>query len=177
MPIMILGSPDGGLGPRAHTWVEQWLADRAQPKTAADVLGPFPPNVSANNLRPIIGRHVYRDSRFQTDDLPIYTGIGWNFEHHGVVNHSAKEYVRGDDYTNTVEGFFSILKRGIYGIYQHVSEAHLHRYLCEYDFRYSHRVALGVDDTARMRLALAGIVGKRLTYQGTRRGRPASATA
>jgi hypothetical protein len=68
-------------------------------------------------------------------------------------------------YTNTIEGYFSILKRGIYGVYQHVSEAHLHRYLCEYDFRYTHRVARGVDDMERMRLALAGIVGKRLTYR------------
>jgi hypothetical protein len=82
------------------------------------------PNVDANNLRPIIGRHVYQDTRFQSDESPIYTGIGWHFQYHGVVTHSAKEYVRGDDYTNTVEGFYSILKRGIYGIYQHVSEAH-----------------------------------------------------
>jgi transposase-like protein len=123
------------------------------------------PNVDANNLRPIIGRHVFQDTRFQSDESPIYTGIGWHFQHHGVVTHSAKEYVRGDDYTNTVEGFYSILKRGIYGIYQHVSEAHLHRYLAEFDFRYSYRIKTGYDDTARMDKALAGIVGRRLTYR------------
>ena len=122
-------------------------------------------DVTSANLHPIIGKHVYRDTRFQTDEAQIYKGIGWNFAHHGMVNHSAKEYVRGDDYTNTVEGYFSILKRGIFGIYQHVSEAHLHRYLAEYDFRYTNRIARRVDDEARMRKALAGIVGKRLTYR------------
>jgi transposase-like protein len=132
------------------------------------------PNVTANNLRPIIGKHVYQDTRFQSDESPIYTGIGWHFQHHGVVTHSAKEYVRGDDYTNTIEGFFSILKRGVYGVYQHVSEAHLHRYLAEFDFRYSYRIKTGYDDTARMDRALAGIVGRRLTYQRT--GRSGAAT-
>jgi hypothetical protein len=65
------------------------------------------------------------------------------------VNHSIKEYVRDDDYTKTVEGYFSIVKRGIYDIYQHVSEAHLHRYLAEFDFRCSNRTKLGIDDVAR----------------------------
>lgn len=87
--------------------------------------------------------------------------------------HSAKEYVRGEVYTNTVEGYFSILKRGIYGVYQHVSEAHLHRYLCEFDFRYSNRAKRGVDDVARADLALEGVKGKRLTYETTRSARPA----
>jgi transposase-like protein len=88
------------------------------------------PNVTAANLRPIIAKQAHTDSRFQSDESPLYA-------YHGVVNHSAKEYVRDDDYTNTVEGYFSIIKRGIYGIYQHGSEAHLHRYLSEFDFRYS----------------------------------------
>ncbi len=123
------------------------------------------PNVTANNIRPILGRHVYVDTKFQSDEFPLYTHIGWNFQSHGIVNHSAKEYVRGDDYTNTIEGFFSIVKRGIYGIYQHVSEAHLQRYMTEFDFRYSYRVKTGFDDMARMDKALAGIVGRRLTYR------------
>lgn len=124
------------------------------------------PNVTANNLAPIIARHAHPDSRFMTDEAPMYTRPGaWFTAGHQTVNHAAKEYVRGDAYTNTLEGYFSILKRGIYGIYQHVSEAHLHRYLCEFDFRYTHRVARGVDDMERMRLALAGIVGKRLMYR------------
>lgn len=126
------------------------------------------PNVTAQFLRPIIGRHAHMDSRFMSDELPIYTGIGWNFASHETVIHSQKEYVRGDVYTNTVEGYFSILKRGIYGIYQHVSEAHLHRYLCEFDFRYSNRVKLGIDDVQRTDLALKGAKDKRLTYQTTR---------
>ena len=134
-------------------------------------------NVTASTLHPIIGKHVYKDSRFQTDEANVYAGIGWNFPYHGTVNHSAKEYVRGDDYTNTVEGFFSILKRGIYGIYQHVSEAPLHRYLAEYDFRYTNRIARGVDDEARMRKALAGIVGKRLTYRTVGRSGAAEAAS
>jgi hypothetical protein len=76
--------------------------------------------------------------------------------------------VRGDAYTNTVEGFFSILKRGVYGVYQHVSEAHLHRYLAEFDHRYNNREKLGVNDVERAARALQGAKGKRLTYQTTR---------
>jgi hypothetical protein len=79
------------------------------------------------------------------------------------VNHKAKEYVRGNAYTNTLEGYFSIFKKGMRGIYQHCDEKHLHRYLAEFDFRYSNRIALGVDDKARTAKALKGITGKRLT--------------
>jgi hypothetical protein len=78
------------------------------------------------------------------------------------------QYVRGSVHTNTVEGFFSILKRGVYGVYQHVSEAHLHRYLNEFDLRYSNRIKLGIDDVKRADLAIEGARGKRLTYQTTR---------
>jgi hypothetical protein len=81
------------------------------------------------------------------------------------VKHSAGEYVRGNVHTNTVEGVFSVFKRGMKGIYQHCAEKHLHRYLAEFDFRYNARVALGVNDEARAERALKGIVGKRLTYR------------
>ena len=84
---------------------------------------------------------------------------------HEVVRHKRGEYVRGDAYTNTVENYFSILKRGITGCYFHVSEAHLHRYLAEFDFRYSNREGLGVDDVGRASVALKGFRGKRLTYE------------
>ncbi len=131
------------------------------------------PNVTAQNLRPLIGRHAHSDSRFFTDESRIYSGIGWNFAAYDNVNHSAKEYVRGDVSTNTVEGYFSILKRGIYGVYQHVSEAHLKRYLAEFDFRYSYRIKLGIDDKRRADIALLGVKGKRLTYETTRSRRPA----
>ena len=95
------------------------------------------PNVTAANLAPIIARHANTDSRFMTDESGVYSRTGKWFAEYQTVNHSEKEYVRGDAYTNTLEGYFSILKRGIYGVYQHVSEAHLHRYLVEFDFRYS----------------------------------------
>jgi hypothetical protein len=82
-----------------------------------------------------------------------------------MVNHSIGEYVRGDVHTNTIEGYFSILKRGINGIYHHVSQQHLKRYLAEFDFRYNERMALGVTDNMRATKAVKGVVGKRLTYQ------------
>ena len=90
--------------------------------------------------------------------------MGRDFDHESVA-HKANEYVRGDAHTNTVENYFSILKRGIIGCYFHVSEAHLHRYLAEFDFRYSNREGLGVDDEARAKAALKGFRGKRLTYE------------
>jgi len=128
-------------------------------------------NVTSKNLHPIIGRHAAKDSRFMTDEAHVYTSIGWNFSSYETVCHSAKEYVRGEVHTNTVEGYFSILKRGIYGIYQHVSEAHLKRYLSEFDFRYNTRIKLGFDDVARADIALQGVKGKRLTYETTGRRR------
>ena len=134
------------------------------------------PNVTASVLRNVIARHAHPDSRFMSDEAHAYRDIGWNFASHGSVVHSQKEYVRGDVHTNTVEGYFSILKRGIFGVYHHVSEAHLKRYLNEFDFRYTHRIARGVDDVARAGLALDGVKGKRLTYTTPRRRRAASLT-
>jgi transposase-like protein len=126
------------------------------------------PNVTGATIGPILAMHASKESRFMTDEAHVYKFIGHNFAQHGAVKHSADEYVRGDIHTNTVEGYFSILKRGIYGVYQHVSEAHLKRYLSEFDFRYSNRIALGIDDVARADRALKGAKGKRLTYQTTR---------
>jgi ISXO2-like transposase domain len=121
----------------------------------------------------MIARHASTESNLMTDESRIYSGIGWNFASHEAVCHSDKEYVRGKVHTNTVEGYFSILKRGIYGVYQHVSDAHLKRYLAEFDFRYNNRIKLGVDDIARADNALLGVIGKRLTYRTTRGGRTA----
>jgi len=135
------------------------------------------PNVTASNLAPIIARHAHPDSRFMSDEANVYARPSRWFVDHQTVNHAAKEYVRGDAYTNTIEGYFSILKRGVYGIYQHVSEAHLHRYLAEFDFRYSYRFRTGFDDRTRMDKALAGVVGKRLTYQATGGKRAAAPSA
>jgi hypothetical protein len=100
-----------------------------------------------------------------TDDANAYVGIGDYFASHDTVAHAYGEYARGKTHTNTVEGFFSILKRGLYGTYQNVSEAHLHRYLNEFDYRYSNRERLGVDDKTRAALAVRNAKGRRLTYE------------
>lgn len=100
-----------------------------------------------------------------TDDAGRYRIMGPEFARHESVNHGADEYVRGDAHTNTIEGYFSILKRGIHGVYHHVSQQHLKRYLAEFDFRYNERSALGVDDFERAAKALRGVAGKRLTYR------------
>jgi hypothetical protein len=99
-----------------------------------------------------------------TDEGGQYYHVGKEFDRHETINHSADEYVRGDVHTNTIEGYFSILKRGIIGTYHHVSPQHLKRYLGEFDFRYNERMALGVNDKARAEKAVKGIAGKRLTY-------------
>lgn len=106
-------------------------------------------------------------SKLMTDEANHYKGVGETFADHEAVNHSALEYVRGTAYTNTIEGVFSIFKRGMVGTYQHCGEQHLHRYLAEFDFRYNNRIKLGVNDTMRAEKALEGIVGKRLTYRRT----------
>lgn len=124
------------------------------------------PAVSRDNLRPILVTQIERSSYLMTDQAKVYKGIGKEFSGHGTVNHSIEEYVRGTFWhTNTVEGYFSIFKRGITGVYQHVSQQHLKRYLGEFDFRYNYRTASGVDDNERTAKALRGIRGKRLTYQ------------
>jgi transposase-like protein len=127
-------------------------------------------DVTGATLHDAMVTQIDAASYLMTDEAPVYRTIGDEFEGHGTVNHSAEEYVRAYFWhTNTVEGYFSILKRGITGVYHHVSAAHLHRYLREFDFRYNQRVALGVDDTARAERALRGVVGKRLTYRTTNR--------
>ena len=117
------------------------------------------------SVREILERHVAPASNLHTDESRLYTEPGKQFASHETVQHSAKEYVRGDVHTNTIEGYFSIFKRGMRGVYQHCAEKHLQRYLDEFSFRYSNRIALGVDDNARARKALQGIEGKRLTYR------------
>lgn len=105
-----------------------------------------------------------RDSHLNTDQARHYRKIGKEFLSHSAVDHSRKEYARGSVHSNTVEGFFSIFKRGMVGVYQHCNESHLHRYLSEFDFRYSFREKVGFNDTMRAEAALKGVVGKRLTY-------------
>jgi transposase-like protein len=120
---------------------------------------------TVGTLVPILRANIKRETTLLTDQASWYKTVGKEYAAHGSVDHSKKEYARGEISTNTVEGYFSIFKRGMKGVYQHCSEKHLHRYLSEFDFRYSNRVALGFDDAARTEKALQGIVGKRLTYR------------
>jgi transposase-like protein len=111
--------------------------------------------------------HVAPDARLMSDEWGGYNEARKHVASHETVKHGKEEYVHGDVHTNTVEGYFSVFKRGMRGVYQHCSEKHLHRYLAEFNFRYSNRVKLGVDDAMRADIALKGIVGKRLTYRTT----------
>jgi transposase-like protein len=124
-------------------------------------------HATAENVRDVIVRNVSRKSKLNTDESKLYIEVGKEFASHETVKHSAKEYVRGDVHTNTVEGFFSIFKRGMKGVYQHCGEAHLHRYVAEFDFRYSNRSGLGVEDTERAAKIIYQASGKRLTYRRT----------
>jgi transposase-like protein len=123
------------------------------------------PAVNAENLRPIIEAQIDGATVVYTDEGAASKKLGRFFEKHDSVNHSLGEYVRGDVHTNTIEGYFSILKRGINGVYHHVSQQHLKRYLAEFDFRYNERAAFGVTDEARADKIIHGIIGKRLTYR------------
>jgi transposase-like protein len=123
------------------------------------------PVVNAKNLRPIIEAQIDGTTVVYTDEGATSKGLGRLFEKHDMVNHSIGEYVRGPVHTNTIEGYFSVLKRGIHGTYHHVSQQHLKRYLAEFDYRYNERSALGVSDAERMEKSVQGIVGKRLTYR------------
>jgi transposase-like protein len=122
----------------------------------------------AERVIQIVRDNISDESRLHTDESKLYHYIGQEFAAHETVNHSAKEYARGDVTTNTVEGYFSIFKRGMKGIYQHCSEKHLHRFLAEYEHRYNHRIALGFNDTDRTLAAIKGAEGKRLTYRQPR---------
>jgi transposase-like protein len=123
---------------------------------------------TAANLTKITTENVSLESTLNTDEALRYRKMGKKFAAHDVVNHGDDEYVRGTATTNTIEGYFSIFKKGMKGVYQHCDERHLHRYLAEFDFRYSNRASRGVDDNARTRKALEGIDGKRLTYNQAR---------
>lgn len=123
------------------------------------------PNVTAKTLRPILDAQIDDAAKTMSDDGGAR--VGHERPLHQTVNHSIGEYVRGEVHTNTIEGYFSIMKRGITGVYHHVSAQHLKRYLAEFDFRYNERSALNVTDAQRATKAVAGVVGKRVTYQQT----------
>jgi hypothetical protein len=152
------GNPRGG---HAHKMTVLGLVDRRSGRCRMF----YVEKAAGSLIQPIVLENLSREARLMTDEHTMYRRIGREFAEHGAVKHFEKEYVRGDVTTNTVEGAFSIFKRGMRGVYQHCAEKHLHRYLAEYEFRYSHREANGYNDAARSVRALEGIVGKRLTYQ------------
>ena len=126
-----------------------------------------------SEIVPIVLDNISREASIVTDESNLYTRAGKAFASHQTVDHSASEYVRGDVHTNTIEGVFSIFKRGMKGVYQHCGEQHLHRYLAEFDFRYNNRVRFGINDADRAIRVLRGAEGKRLTYQQTNNKRGA----
>lgn len=140
------------------------LVDRDSGKARTMVIE----NVNASTLMPIVLDNVAREARVMTDEHSGYRDMGKFFAAHGTTSHGKGQYVDLADRTvhsNTVEGYFSIFKRGMKGVYQFCGEQHLHRYLAEFEFRYNNRVALGCNDADRADALLSGIIGKRLTYQ------------
>ncbi|MGL5003716.1 MAG: IS1595 family transposase [Casimicrobium sp.] len=142
------------------------LVDRATGQAKSVVVD----DLNLSTLLPILQANIDKSARVLTDEAVQYSSLSKHFSNHKFVCHSAGEYVSKRDntvHTNTIEGYFSIFKRGMKGTYQHCAANHLNRYLAEFDFRYSNRVALGCDDVSRADRLLSGVVGKRLTYQRT----------
>ncbi|APV49015.1 IS1595 family transposase [Betaproteobacteria bacterium GR16-43] len=140
------------------------LVDRSTGRARSIVVD----RLRAKTLYPILNANIAREARLMTDEASYYQTIGKMFAQHGWTLHGQGNYVNRKDntiHTNTVEGFFSIFKRGMKGIYQHCNHNHLHRYVTEFDFRYNNRAANGVDDVQRAEILLRGVVGKRLTYR------------
>ncbi len=139
------------------------LVDRATGNVRSFVLD----NVSQDEILPILRDNIARETRLMTDEARWYKNAHRDFDSHEQVEHRSEEYARGDVTTNTVEGYFSVFKRGMRGTYQHCGKQHLHRYLAEFDFRYSNRASKEIDDTMRANAILKGAEGKRLTYRRT----------
>jgi transposase-like protein len=145
------------------------LIDRNTGRSRAMVVD----NLTVETVRPIVEANLSREAFLMTDEAPRYKRIRASFAGHGVVNHFKGEYVNRDNpliHNNTVEGYFSIFKRGMKGVYQHCQKKHLHRYLAEFDFRYTNRIATGANDSDRAEMMIAGAVGRRLTYARTHSG-------
>jgi transposase-like protein len=155
------GQPKRGMGgASAHKNTVLTLVERGSSARSFHI-----DSTSVAEIAPVVRKNIARETALMTDEANWYTEIGSEFVSHETVTHSAKEYVRGHVHTNTVEGYYSIFKRDMKGVYQHCKEKHLHRYLAEFDFRYSYRVKLGYSDLIRAEIAAAGIKGKRLTYR------------
>lgn len=129
-------------------------------------------SLGAKDVQPILEQNISHEARLLTDEARRYIRYGRRFAAHAAVHHASEEYVSKEDPTvhvNTIEGYFSVFKRGMTGVYQHCAKHHMHRYLAEFDFRYSNRIKLGIDDVERSARAVRGVVGKRLTYRTTDR--------
>ncbi len=137
------------------------LVDRETKRSRSTVLK----DMTSESIDPVLLANISVNARLMTDEAAHYNRIGRKFAKHAVVNPGLGEYVNRDGSTNTVEGFFSVFKRGMKGTYQHCGEQHLHRYLAEFDFRYCNRAANGVNDTVRATRAMKASEGKRLTYR------------
>jgi transposase-like protein len=145
----------------AHKHKVLSLVDRTTGRAKSFVVD----DVKAKTLVPILRANIAKEASVMTDEASQYVKLSDDFASHDFVRHQQGEYGRGEIHTNTIEGFYSIFKRGMKGVYQHCSKEHLHRYMAEFDFRYSNRVAKEIDDKLRADIALTGIVGKRLTYE------------
>lgn len=146
----------------AHKHKVLSLVDRGTGRAKSMVVD----DLKATTLLPILRDNIAREATLYTDEAGQYRSLSDDFAAHDFTRHGAGEYVRGDVHTNTIEGYFSIFKRGMKGVYQHCGKKHLHRYVAEFEFRYNHRSANGVEDAERSMLALRNARGKRLTYQG-----------
>jgi transposase-like protein len=140
------------------------LIDRDTGRARSIVMTEF----NSQEVKTILDANLSKEAYLLTDEAHAYSPVGKEYTFHGTTNHGAGEYVRADApwvHTNTVEGYFSVFKRGMRGVYQHCGRQHLHRYTTEFDFRYSNRVKLGVDDVTRFAKIVEGVKGKRLTYR------------
>lgn len=160
--------------PKTGNWVEKMkvltLVDRDSGRAQSIVID----DLNRETIEPILRANIAREARLMTDEAQRFRRVGKEFSEHGRVNHGKDEYVSAEDqtvHTNTVENYFSVFKRGMRGTYQHCAKRHLHRYCAEFDFRYSNRSALGIGDVERADRILAGVRGKRLTYETTNGGR------
>src|SRR5215207_8247701 len=148
-------------GGYAHKMKVLSLVDREAKQVRSVVIN----DLTAATIMPILEENIAKEATIMTDEAGQYGSAGDKFIDHQTVNHSEEEYVRGIVHTNTVEGYFSVFKRGMKGVYQHCAKHHLHRYLAEFDFRYNNRIRLGVNDLERTSKIVKGAEGKRLTYR------------
>jgi transposase-like protein len=148
-----------------HKYKVLALVDRTTGQARATVVD----DLKVSTLLPILKDNIAKEAKVYTDEAIYYAQLWRHFASHDFNRHNRGVYVsrsNPQNHTNTIEGYFSIFKRGMKGVYQHCSKKHLHRYVAEFEFRYNHRIVNGYDDTQRATAALLGVVGKRLTYRG-----------